>query len=326
MDASDYGWSEVVGSIRVQDSWVHWEFSNSINWREIKAIFNTVSFLQVWLSNRSIRIHTDSMEALFCLCRMGSLRSAELNKVSMDIIFIVPCIKYLICPCPHLRMSECSCRPGVKERSIFNGVVLRSRYLRLDFPSFSILPSSGPLFYEGQLSISSVCLSLPESEGFLPKLCWSFFQLESFPMCIHLSPPVLMPDILDRICAFWGTVVLIAPFVQSTPWTPFLVQRAHRWYPLPVSLFLFQVVNQQLIDYDDRFLKLYLGSSFPTSLRTCGGNGLEDGKYSHLEGIRISVPSGSSCSDFLVFTPSQVRIPTALNIVVKCHFTICYHI
>ena len=179
--------------------------------------------------------------------------------------FIVPCTKYLICLYPHLQMSECSCRPGVKERSNFNGVVLRSRHLRLDFPSVSILPSSGPLCYEGQLSISSVGLTFPESKGFLLKLCWSIFQLESIPTCIRLSPPVLMPYILSSICAFWGTMVLIAPFVHSTPWNPFLVQMAHRWNPLPVILFLFRVVNQQVIDYEGRVLKLFLGSSFPTS-------------------------------------------------------------
>ena len=76
MDATDYGWSGVVRSIRFQDSGhivMHWEYSNSINWKVLKAIFNTVLFLQVCLSNRFIRIHTDSMVALFCLCRMGSL-------------------------------------------------------------------------------------------------------------------------------------------------------------------------------------------------------------------------------------------------------------
>ena len=87
-DASDHAWSCVLLPFRIQDCWTQWERSRSINWKEVKAIYNTLSFFQDNLSGRVIRIHTDSMVALFCLRRMGSLNSPETNDILRQLLLL----------------------------------------------------------------------------------------------------------------------------------------------------------------------------------------------------------------------------------------------
>ena len=85
-DASDSGWSGVIGRHRVQESWTPSECLNYINIREMLGIFLSIQFFQGVLSDRTIRIYTDSMVTLFCLRRMGSLHSPPLDRVIQDLI------------------------------------------------------------------------------------------------------------------------------------------------------------------------------------------------------------------------------------------------
>ena len=85
-DASGYGWSGVLPPFLIKDSWTPLELSSSINWRELKAVFNTIEFLRESLSGKVFRIHTDNQVALFCMRRMGSIRSGDLNDLSRRLL------------------------------------------------------------------------------------------------------------------------------------------------------------------------------------------------------------------------------------------------
>ena len=75
--------------------------------------------------------------------------------------------KHFFCPCPHPGVFECTCGPGVQEGSHSNGILLRSRLVRLDFPEIQILPIGNNRFfrYQGYYKVRFFCFSLPGSES-----------------------------------------------------------------------------------------------------------------------------------------------------------------
>ena len=114
--------------------------------------------------------------------------------------------------------------------------------------------------------------SVPRSRGFFAQnaLKW-VFDWNQFHCIYAFSLPSLMPLIIDRICSFRGTMVLIAPAL-SEPWLHKLQHRADRVCFLPESSFLFQIVDQEVIIKDHFFWKLSLWQLFPTQLRVWPGN------------------------------------------------------
>ena len=100
--------------------------------------------------------------------------------------FIVSRTQYIFRSCPHFRMSECSCRPGFEGKGDPNRMVLGSRHIRVDLPSVSMLSSGRPFCYEGEFSVSSLCLSLPGRRGFASRCPRSQFRLEQLPLCLRL--------------------------------------------------------------------------------------------------------------------------------------------
>ena len=85
-DASDSGWSGVIGRHRAQDCWTPSELSNHINVKEMLGILYSIQFFRDVLSDRTIRILKDNMVALFCLRRLGSLHSPPLDRVTRQLI------------------------------------------------------------------------------------------------------------------------------------------------------------------------------------------------------------------------------------------------
>ena len=86
-DASNTGWSGVIGHHRVQDTWSRADLSSHINVREMLGILYSLYFFRKVLADRTIQIYTDSLVALFCLRRMGSLHPPPLDKVTKDVVF-----------------------------------------------------------------------------------------------------------------------------------------------------------------------------------------------------------------------------------------------
>ena len=89
-DASNFGWSGVIGRHRVQDYWTPLNHSSHINVKEMRGILYSILFFQDCLSGRTIRSLTDNSVALFCLRRMGSLNSPPLDTVKRQLILFCP--------------------------------------------------------------------------------------------------------------------------------------------------------------------------------------------------------------------------------------------
>ena len=113
----------------------------------------------------------------------SSLRVPQRSFTSFS--FVVSRVQHYICTCPHLRLSQCSCRPGFKEHTDLHGMVLGSRVIRLDFPSVSFLSSGRPFCYEGEFSIFPLCFSLPRPRCLFYQCLGS--RLESVPVHLCLS-------------------------------------------------------------------------------------------------------------------------------------------
>ena len=270
-DASDYGWSGVIGPITVHDSWTRSESSNSINWREIRAIHLSVAFLQDCLSGKTIRIHTDSMVAWFCLKRMGSRHSTLLNDITRA--FLLFCIDRSISFVPvHIS----GCLNVLADQASRRGPI--STEWCLDPDTFEWIFRRCPISPEVDLfatRANSRChryvSPCPDPRAFHVNALLLSFNWNQFRYIYAFPPPALMEKIIDRICHFKGTMVLIAPMVRSAPWLFRLLERASWWEPLPAQYFLFQVVDQEIITLEDDFWNLYLWVLFPTSRRIWSG-------------------------------------------------------
>ena len=75
--------------------------------------------------------------------------------------------KHFFCPCPHSGVSQCTCGPGIQKGSYSNGILLRSRFISIDFPEIQVLPINNHGFfrYQGYYKVRFFCFSLPGSES-----------------------------------------------------------------------------------------------------------------------------------------------------------------
>ena len=76
--ASDFGWSRVFLPYVIRDVRSGLDHFRSINEREILAVTFLVHFMRSTLAGKHVVIHTDSEVVVFCLKRMGSLRSPQM--------------------------------------------------------------------------------------------------------------------------------------------------------------------------------------------------------------------------------------------------------
>ena len=270
-DASDYGWSGVIGPITVHDSWTQWEQSNSINWREIRAILNSVSYLQDCLAHRTIRIHTDSMVALFCLKRMGSLHSAEISATIRHLLLLCQERNIIFVPV-HIS----GCLNVLADQASRSGPIQTEWCLDPDtfdwiFQECPCSPQVDLFATRANFRFARYVSPCPDPGAFAQDALKEEFDWNQFQCIYAFPPPSMMPHIIDKICSFKGTMVLIAPAL-SEPWLPRLQSRAHRVCILPESSFLFQIVDQEVIYKDHYFWKLSLWQLFPTQLRVWSGN------------------------------------------------------
>jgi len=270
-DASDYGWSGVIGPITVHDSWTQWEQSNSINWREIRAILNSVSYLQDCLAHRTIRIHTDSMVALFCLKRMGSLHSAGISATIKHLLLLCQERNIIFVPV-HIS----GCLNVLADQASRSGPIQTEWCLDPDtfdwiFQECPCSPQVDLFATRANFRFARYVSPCPDPGAFAQDALKKDFDWNQFQCIYAFPPPAMMPLIMDKICSFQGTMVLIAPAL-SEPWLPRLQSRAHRVCILPESSFLFQIVDQEVIYKDHYYWKLSLWQLFPTQLRVWSGN------------------------------------------------------
>ena len=110
-----------------------------------------------------------------------------IKRVIKGISFTLHPRKHFFCPCPHSGVSECTCGPGVQEGSYSNGILLRSRFIRIDFPEIQVLPIGNNRFfrYQGYYQVRFFCFSLPGSESHFPG-CHGLRLESNFPS-LHVS-------------------------------------------------------------------------------------------------------------------------------------------
>ena len=229
--------------------------------------------------------------------------------------FILHRQKYFVCACPHFRLSECSCRPGVKEGPNFYRMVPRSRYLRVDFPEVSYIPRGRPICYEGKFTVSSLCFSVPGSESFSCERSSSIFQLEPVPVHLRFSPSCSYgknhrQDLsLQRNYGSDCSNGTISPLVISPVRKSLLVGTS------PSPVFSFSGSRSRDHNLGGRFLESVSVGSLPDQQKDLVGRDVEDGSSSCLSrGSRVSNPPCSSFS-FEGFSPLQRRIfPSATEV------------
>ena len=159
-DASDFGWSGVLLPFQVNGVWSPWERSNSINWRELREILDSVILFRNSLRGHSIRVLSDNKVALSCIYNQGFLHTPALYDLSRELLLFAA-TEYFFGPCSHQGCIECPCGKRFKGKSDRNKVVLRSRILQLDLLILQFMPTSGPLCYQGELSTFFFCFSMP---------------------------------------------------------------------------------------------------------------------------------------------------------------------
>ena len=259
-DASSSGWSGVVLPFRVRDFWMPWEISNSINWREMAAILRTVDFLRLSLAHRSIKIVTDSLVVFFCLKRMGSLHSESLNDLLRA--FLLLCQEYSITFVPvHISGSlNVLADQGSRNTPISTEWSLDPESFDWIFHQFPFSPQVDLFATRENFQFFPYVSPCPDPDAFFINaldLDWNRFQ------CIYaFPPPVLMDRIIDQICSFQGTMLLIAPLAFQS-WTYRLTQRAALFRPLPQGFFLMQWVNGQLVTFKETCWNLGLWLLLP---------------------------------------------------------------
>ena len=199
----------------MKDTWSLADLSSHINVREMLGILYSLHFFKEVLANRTIQIYTDSLVALFCLRRMGSLHSPPLDEVTRAVVLF--CRDWNISFIPyHI--------PG--NRNILADQGSRMEPLgtewMLDPDIFESLFNRVTPFPQVDLFATRVTARLPcyISAGIDPEafsenalalsLNWNQFQsIYAFP------PPAMLPDIIGRICNFRGSMLLIAPFALT---------------------------------------------------------------------------------------------------------------
>ena len=229
--------------------------------------------------------------------------------------FILHRQKYFVCACPHFRLSECTCRPGIKERPNFYRMVPRSRYLRVDFPEVSYIPRGRPICYEGKFAVSSVCISVPGSESFSCKRSSSLFRLEPVPIHLRFSPSCSYGKNHRQDFPFQGDYGsdrangTISPLVISPAKKSLLVGTS----PRPVLSF--SSSGSRGHNSGGRFLESLSVVSPPDQQKDLVGRDVEDGRSSCVS--RVSRVSNPPCSSFSFegFSPLQRRnLPSAAEV------------
>src|SRR6266540_3409435 len=86
-DASDLGWGACVknSTFAARGSWSEWESKQSINYRELLAIYFLVRLKTREWKNKTVKIWTDNVSARAYINHQGGTASAKLNELAMKL-------------------------------------------------------------------------------------------------------------------------------------------------------------------------------------------------------------------------------------------------
>ena len=158
-DASAYGWGGVMIPFQVRGTWGPSLEEFSMNWKELRAIFLTLSYFADQLQGKTVSaVGQHNRHRVSPTARVPSLsfsvepHQGHFRAVSGE--------GHHLGSSPSERGTQCPGGRVVQEHSAVDGVVPGSANVRGDMPA-SGLASSGPVWDEVQQSASSVCISLP---------------------------------------------------------------------------------------------------------------------------------------------------------------------
>ena len=249
-DASLFGWSGVLLPYRVEGEWPQSLWYHSMNWKELQAILLTVLHFLPRLKGRVVKVWSDNMTALACIRRQGSAHSPALLELASSLLIL--CHRHNITLIP----------------SHIQGVL-------------NVLADSGsrrgPISTEWSLdphSFEEICRlwGHPQVDLFATRYntqLWTFISPCPDPAAlrrnamiqdwndwqsVYLFPPLqMLPQVISKLEAFWGTGFVIAPFWPSQDWFVMLARRARYSIPLHPRHYLFQYTTQGLEFYPNIF-------------------------------------------------------------------------
>ena len=229
-DASLSGWSGVLLPLRVSGGWPLAYGTHSINWLELKAIFNSIQHFLPLLRNCSVLIMSDNSTAVSCIRRQGSLRSDHLLSLTSSLLEF--CLLHSITLVPKHLSGALNVLADQGSRS--SPV---STEWSLDPQTFRWISSlAGPFQVDlfatrDNRQLRSFVSPFPD-----PLACGTnalslhWDQWDS----VYLFPPIpLLTEVVARLCKFVGRGALVAPLYPQSGWFPNLLRRSKGQFPLP---------------------------------------------------------------------------------------------
>ena len=216
-DASDVGWGAHLGGQVASSLWSQAEAQDSINQRELLAVFYALQHFLPLVRNTSVAVFSDNTTALAYLRNQGGTRSAALNRTAQDLLrwSELHSVRLL----PQFIMG----RNNVLADSLSRPNQILGSEWTLKMPVFHQLRQRWPVAIDlFATSLNHRCIPYfspfhdPNSIGTDALLQqWNGWQAYAFP------PYALIPAVLKKLRSSSGVLMtIIAPYWPQRPWFP----------------------------------------------------------------------------------------------------------
>lgn len=254
-DASGQGWSGWLLPDEVFGTWDLESLSQSINWKELRAIHLTLLHFGDRLRGQAVKILTDNTTAVACIRRQGSVNSSSLWELSRDILIFAQDMDMVLIPVHLSGVLNVLADMGSREGPI-------STEWSIDPQSFWDICDLVGFIPEVDLFATRFNSQLPTFVSPFPdhfavgqdalSLDWNRWS------SIYLFPPIqILPEVIRKLDLFSGTGFLLAPNWGSDSWYPFLLRRSRRSFPVPRRFFLSQQTNKGMCLLDRRQVSIW---------------------------------------------------------------------
>ena len=219
-DASDVGWGAHLDGQVVSGLWSPTEAQESINQRELLAVFYALQHFLQLVRNSSVAVFSDNTTALAYMKNQGGTRSAVLNRTAQDLLRW----SELICEAPtsvHYGPQQClGGFPVAAEPD--SGFGMDTEDVCVPATSAAVASSYRSVCNLVKSPLHTLFFSLPLSQflrdrfasptvGWVAGVCLS-------SLCADSSSCQEAPLVL------WGVNAIIAPYWPQRPWLPELLE------------------------------------------------------------------------------------------------------
>ena len=254
-DASAYGWGGVMIPFQVRGTWGPSLEGFSMNWKELRAIFLTLSYFVDQLQGRTVRVLSDNTTAIACLRRQGSLVCPFLWNLTREILEMCQERSITLVPV-HLRGVLNILADGLSRNTLSTEWCLdRQTFVwicqLLGWPVVDLFGTR----YNNQLPRFVSPYPDPLAVG------WDAFSLEWEEFqSVYVFPPIqVLPEVVFRLSSYPGSGFLIAPYWPTAGWFQLLAARCPRAFPLRQGHSLHQRTREGLQEYPRvAFLNLHV--------------------------------------------------------------------